>query len=46
MGADTMDAPTLQPKFLANGNDIGMVAVGFSGGQVSLMSFASRRDQC
>ncbi|RMX77605.1 hypothetical protein D0869_09753 [Hortaea werneckii] len=33
MEVDTMDAPTLQPKFLANGNDIGMVAVGFSGGQ-------------
>lgn len=29
-----MDAPTIQPKFLANGTDIGLVAVGFSGGQV------------
>jgi hypothetical protein len=30
-----MDAPTLQPKFLKNGSDLGIVAVGFSGGQVS-----------
>ena len=30
-----MDAPTLQPKFLKNGTDLGIVAVGFSGGQVS-----------
>jgi hypothetical protein len=29
-----MDAPTLQPKFLKNGTDLGIVAVGFSGGQV------------
>ena len=29
-----MDAPTLQPKFLKNGSDLGIVAVGFSGGQV------------
>lgn len=28
-----MDAPTLQPKFLKNGSDLGIVAVGFSGGQ-------------
>lgn len=26
--------PTIQPKFLYNGNDLGVVAVGFSGGQV------------
>jgi hypothetical protein len=30
-----MDAPTIQPKFLKNRNDLGLVAVGFSGGQVS-----------
>ena len=29
-----MDAPTIQPKFLPNGNELGLVAVGFSGGQV------------
>lgn len=29
-----MDAPTIQPKFLKNGTDLGIVAVGFSGGQV------------
>lgn len=29
-----MDAPTIQPKFLANASDLGLVAVGFSGGQV------------
>ncbi|TKA39640.1 hypothetical protein B0A55_13450, partial [Friedmanniomyces simplex] len=28
-----MDAPTIQPKFLKNHNDLGLVAVGFSGGQ-------------
>ncbi|KAM0699964.1 hypothetical protein Q7P36_000175 [Cladosporium allicinum] len=28
-----MDAPTIQPKFLKNGSDLGIVAVGFSGGQ-------------
>ncbi|TKA73917.1 hypothetical protein B0A55_05049 [Friedmanniomyces simplex] len=28
-----MDAPTIQPKFLKNRNDLGLVAVGFSGGQ-------------
>ena len=28
-------APTLQPKFLPNKHDLGIVAVGFSGGQVS-----------
>ncbi|KAK4545059.1 hypothetical protein LTR36_003610 [Oleoguttula mirabilis] len=28
-----MDAPTIQPKFLSNGNELGLVAVGFSGGQ-------------
>ena len=33
--SEIMDAPTLQPKFLAKGNGIGIVAVGFSGGQVS-----------
>jgi len=31
----TMDAPTIQPKFLKNGSDLGIVAVGFSGGQVN-----------
>jgi len=30
-----MDAPTIQPKFLANASDLGLVAVGFSGGQVT-----------
>lgn len=30
-----MDAPTIQPKFLKNGTDLGIVAVGFSGGQAS-----------
>ena len=30
-----MDAPTnIQPKFLPKGNELGLVAVGFSGGQV------------
>lgn len=29
-----MDAPTIQPKFLKNASDLGLVAVGFSGGQV------------
>ena len=33
--SDIMDAPTIQPKFLSNANEIGLVAVGFSGGQVS-----------
>ncbi|KAK4556196.1 Arginase, catabolizes arginine to ornithine and urea [Recurvomyces mirabilis] len=28
-----MDAPTIQPKFLKAGNELGLVAVGFSGGQ-------------
>ncbi len=28
--------PTVQPKFLPTGNELGVVAVGFSGGQVSL----------
>ncbi|KAF2724392.1 arginase [Polychaeton citri CBS 116435] len=28
-----MDAPTIQPKFLPNARDMGLVAVGFSGGQ-------------
>lgn len=27
-------APTLRPKFLPNNNELGVVAVGFSGGQV------------
>ena len=31
-----MDAPTIQPKFLKNGSDLGIVAVGFSGGQVNI----------
>lgn len=30
-----MDAPTLQPKFLPSRNELGLVAVGFCGGQVS-----------
>ena len=30
-----MDAPTITPKFLTKGNELGLVAVGFSGGQVS-----------
>ena len=30
-----MDAPTIQPKFLEKRNELGLVAVGFSGGQVS-----------
>lgn len=30
----TMDAPTIRPKFLKNGHELGLVAVGFSGGQV------------
>lgn len=29
-----MLTPTIQPKFLKNGTDLGIVAVGFSGGQV------------
>ena len=33
--SEIMDAPTIQPKFLAKGNELGLVAVGFSGGQVS-----------
>ena len=33
--SDIMDAPTIQPKFLAKKNELGIVAVGFSGGQVS-----------
>ncbi|EME80871.1 uncharacterized protein MYCFIDRAFT_72667 [Pseudocercospora fijiensis CIRAD86] len=28
-----MDAPTIQPKFLSKPNELGLVAVGFSGGQ-------------
>jgi hypothetical protein len=28
-------APSIQPKFLPNRHDVGVVAVGFSGGQVS-----------
>jgi hypothetical protein len=27
-------APQIEPKFLANKHDLGVVAVGFSGGQV------------
>lgn len=30
-----MDAPTIQPKFLPKRNELGLVAVGFSGGQVT-----------
>ena len=33
--SELMDAPTIQPKFLAKKNELGIVAVGFSGGQVS-----------
>lgn len=29
-----MDAPTIQSKFLPKSNELGLVAVGFSGGQV------------
>jgi len=29
-----MDAPTIQPKFLPKLNQLGLIAVGFSGGQV------------
>lgn len=29
-----MDPPTIKPKFLPKGNALGLVAVGFSGGQV------------
>ena len=29
-------APTIQPNFLPNRHDVGVVAVGFSGGQVRL----------
>jgi len=32
--ATLMDAPTIKPKFLPNAHDLGLVAVGFSGGQV------------
>lgn len=42
---DIMDAPTLQPKFLANGTDMGLVAVGFSGGQVSTRHIWHSRQQ-
>ena len=31
----TMDAPTIQPKFLSKHDELGLVAVGFSGGQVT-----------
>jgi len=34
--AADMDAPTIQPKFLPKRNELGLVAVGFSGGQVCL----------
>ncbi len=30
----SMDAPTIQPKFLPKRDELGLVAVGFSGGQV------------
>lgn len=39
--SEIMDAPTLQPKFLAKGNELGIVAVGFSGGQVSRLDEVS-----
>lgn len=29
-----MDAPTIRPKFLPKPDELGLVAVGFSGGQV------------
>ena len=32
--SENMDAPTIQPKFLPGRNELGLVAVGFSGGQV------------
>jgi len=31
---DVMDAPTIQPKFLSKHDELGLIAVGFSGGQV------------
>lgn len=31
-----MDAPTLRPKFLPKPDELGLVAVGFSGGQVCI----------
>lgn len=30
-----MDAPTIKPKFISSATELGLVAVGFSGGQVS-----------
>lgn len=35
-------APQIQPKFLPNRHDLGVVAVGFSGGQVSSALLASQ----
>ncbi len=43
-----MDRPTLRPKFLKNNNELGLIAVGFSGGQVgrsaSLLRLTSAAD--
>lgn len=36
-------APTSQPKFLPARNELGVVAVGFSGGQVSSPTSAAAR---
>ena len=43
--------PTISPKFLANGDDLGVVAVGFSGGQVAntifgLSTINAHQEQC
>ena len=38
--ATVMTSPsTIAPKFLSTGNELGVVAVGFSGGQVSTYEF-------
>lgn len=34
-----MDSPTIQPKFLPKPDELGLVAVGFSGGQVCKQIF-------
>lgn len=35
---DDMDHPTIQPKFLSKAEELGLVAVGFSGGQVRILT--------
>ena len=45
-GISKMDAPTIQPKFLSKPNELGLVAVGFSGGQVSKKKFPESRNMC